>query len=99
MDKELELYKLIAPPIELSNDVRWVDEFGWIEDEFVVWVSKWWWNDFIAKLTQILGYSIFGDGGFKARIQADGICFVLSDITDKYGINLENVFPKEEYKY
>jgi hypothetical protein len=97
MNKELELYKLIISPD--NDDIQYVDEFGWIKDEFVVWVSKWWWNEFITRLTQILGYSIFDDGGFDAKIQADGIYFTLSDVTDKYGIDLENVFPKEKYRH
>lgn len=35
MNKELELYKLITEP-----DIQYADEFGWIDDEFVIWVSK-----------------------------------------------------------
>lgn len=94
MNKELELYKLITEP-----DIQYVDEFDWIDDEFVIWVSKWWWNEFITRLTQIFGYSIFDEGGFNAKIQTDCICFVLSDITDEYGIDLEEIFPKYKYKH
>lgn len=94
MNKELELYKLIT-----EQDIQCADEFGWIDDEFVIWVSKWWWNEFITRLTQIFGYSIFDEGGFNAKIQTDCICFVLSDIIDEYGIDLEEIFPKYKYKH
>ena len=97
MNQSVEIYKLIVSPDEDDKDIQWVDEFGWIKDEFVVWVSKYWWTDFISKLTDILGYSIFDEGGFDAKIQEDCICFVLSDITSD--IDFEEIFPKDKYQH
>lgn len=97
---ELELYKLIMHPEEDDPDFRCVDEFGWINnDEFCVWISHRVWDDFMDRFKKIFGLEIFDDGGIAAQIQEDDICFDLQAAVEPYGVNLEEVFPKNKYEH
>ena len=88
---ELELYKLI---------ISWVDEFGWIcGEEFCVWVNLLFFKDFMERFKEIFGSEVFDEGGIHAKIQEDCVCFALEDIMEWYGVELENVFPKDKYKH
>lgn len=102
MDKnyELELYKLIITPDEEYSDVSYVDEFGWVSDtEFFVWINLIWFKEFVKRLNDIFGYSLFDEGGIEARIGSNYVCINLEDFVNGYGINLETVFPKDKYKH
>ena len=100
MNTELELYKLITSPDEDSIDIKWVDDFGWIDDKFMIWVSKCYWHHFMTRLTQIFGYPLCpAVSGIDAKIYDETICFALSDMLSEDGINLEYVFPKNKYKH
>lgn len=102
MDKnyELELYKLIITPDEEYSDVSYVDEFGWVSDtEFFVWINLIWFKEFVKRLNDIFGYSLFDEGGIEARIGSNYVCINLEDFVNEYGINLETVFPKDKYKH
>lgn len=97
---ELELYKLIMQPDEDDPDVSWVDEFGWIcEEEFCVWVNLLFFEDFMERFKDIFGSEVFDEGGIRSKIQEDCVCFALEDIMEWYGVELENVFPKDKYKH
>lgn len=101
MDKnyELELYKLIMNPDEENSDVSYVDEFGWVSDtEFFIWVNLIWFREFVKRLNDIFGYSLFDEGGIEARIGSDYVCIDLENFVGMYGINLEEVFPKSKYR-
>lgn len=97
MNKELELYKLFTETDEYDETL--VDEFGWIGEYFYVWVDYSVCYEFMNKLKEIFGCSLFDNGGFDATIQFDSINFVLQDIIGGYGIDLEKVFPKDKYKH
>lgn len=102
MDKnyELELYKLIMGPDEDDQDISYVDEFGWISDtKFCIWITALWFGDFLEKLNDIFGYSLFDDGGIEARIGSDYICINLEDFVGEYGVDLERIFPKNKYRH
>lgn len=97
---ELELYKLIMQPDEDDPDISWVDEFGWIcGEEFCVWVNLLFLKDFMERFKEIFGSEVFDEGGIHAKIQDDCVCFALEDIMEGYGVELENVFPKDKYKH
>ena len=97
---ELELYKLIMHPDEDDPDISWVDEFGWIcGEEFCVWVNILFFKDFMERFKEIFGSEVFDEGGIHAKIQEDCVCFALEDIMEWYGVELENVFPKDKYKH
>ncbi len=97
---ELELYKLIMQPDEDDPDISWVDEFGWIcGEEFCVWVNILFFKDFMERFKEIFGSEVFDEGGIHAKIQEDCVCFALEDIMEWYGVELENVFPKDKYKH
>ena len=96
---ELELYKLIVIPDEEDSDISYVDEFGWVSDtEFYVWISIVWFEEFVKRLNDIFGYSLFDEGGIDARIGSDYVCIDLKDITAPY-MDLEEVFPKNQYRH
>ena len=97
---ELELYKLIMQPDDDGPDISWVDEFGWIcGEEFCVWVNLLFFKDFMERFKEIFGSEVFDEGGIHAKIQEDCVCFALEDIMEGYGVELENVFPKDKYKH
>ena len=102
MDKnyELELYKLIMYPDEEDTDISYVDEFGWVSDtEFFVWINLIWFKEFVDRLNNIFGYSLFDEGGIESRIGSNYVCIDLEDFVGDYGIDLEKVFPKSKYKH
>lgn len=98
MNYELELYKLIMTPDLEDLDLSYIDEMGWVDDMFLVWVSYIWLSDFIEGLKGIFGYGLFDDGGFNANMQSDGVCIDLCEALGSY-ISIENVFSKDKYRH
>ena len=95
----LELYKLVITPDEEDLDVSYVSEFGWVSDtEFLVWIDFIWFKEFMDRITEIFGYSIFDEANFNANIQSDSVCIDLQDVLYGY-VNVEEVFPKDKYKH
>ena len=93
---ELELYKLITGKDE--SGFCYVDELGWINDtQFCVWVSNYFFKDFIDGLTEIFGYGLYDDGGFDGNIQSDCVCIDLCEVLGNYGIDFKEVFPIKNY--
>ena len=86
---ELELYKLLINPEEDDIDISYVDEFGWVSNtEFYVWINLNWFNEFVKRLNDIFGYSLF-----------DCVCIDLEEVTSGYGIDLEGMFPRSKYTH
>ena len=97
---ELELYKLLINPEEDDIDISYVDEFGWVSNtEFYVWISINWFNEFVKRLSDIFGYSLFDEGGIEARICSDCVCIDLEEVISGYGVDLEEVFPRSKYTH
>ena len=97
---ELALYKLIMNPEEDGRDISYVDEFGWISNtEFCVWISLFWFKEFVDGLNQIFGYGLFDDGGIEATIGSNYVVIDLAAYVEGYGVEIENMFPKEKYRH
>lgn len=96
---ELRLFKLCCTR-ESEYEMNYVDELGWINDkQFCVLVPYLFVREFTEGLKKIFGYGLFDDGGFDCNMQFDGICIVLNDALSGYGIDFEEVFPKEKYRH
>lgn len=96
--RELELYKLCLTKINVYDDCV-CDELGWInEEQFCVWVHYAYLQYFVDKLKDIFGDSIFDDGGFDANMQENYACI---DLCKAIGhcIDIESMFPKDEFKH
>lgn len=98
MTPELKLYKLFFTNKNDYNDCI-CDEIGWInEKEFCVWIPYCYLQYAIEELSKIFGICIFDDGGFNANIQDGQVCI---DLCEAIGncIDIESVFPKEEFMH
>lgn len=94
---ELELYKLIMEGA--SCGFPYVSEFGWVNDtQFLIWVDYLWLKEFIDKMIEIFGDAIFNDGNFNAIMLSRTVCIDLADVLDEF-VDIEEVFPKEDYKH
>jgi len=94
----LDLYKLCCTN-DNDYETYMVDELGWINDkEFYVWVSYLYLKEFMDTLTKIFGYGLFDDYGFEGNMRADCVCIDLCKALDGC-VDLEAVFPKDEYKH
>lgn len=96
--EELELYKLIITPDPHNQNFSFVNEIGWVQDKFLVWVYYLWLPEFINGLVQIFGYGIFDDGGFDGNLQDECICIDLCEALGNF-VDLEDIFPKDEYQH
>lgn len=98
MTDELKLYKLLLTDRNVYEDII-CDELGWINDEqFCVWIPYCYLQYFIENLCKIFGNCIFDDGGFNANIQEEQVCIDLCEAIG-YCIDIESVFPKDEFKH
>ena len=88
---ELEVYKII-------KDNNLISELGWEGDCFCIWINYRDLDEFIIKMTELFGYSLFDDGSFKAIMQKEGVCIDLCEMLGEY-IDVEEVFPKETYQH
>jgi hypothetical protein len=90
---ELELFKIV------TEDETYIEEFGWVSDtQFFVWIRYYDLDDFMARMKDIFGYSLFDDGGFDANMQYNGVCIDLCEMLGDY-LDLEDVFPKGKYQH
>jgi hypothetical protein len=91
-NNELELYKLI-------NEEELVSEFGWCSDDSCcAWIDYRNLDEFMIKVIEIFGYSMFDDGGFNANMQSDGVCIDLCEMFGCY-LSVEGVFSKDKYRH
>ena len=97
---ELGLYKLLINPEEDDIDISYVDDFGWVSNtEFYVWISLNWLNEFVKRLSDIFGYSLFDEGGIETKIFSDCVCIDLEEVISGYGVDLEEIFPRSKYTH
>lgn len=91
MNRELA----ITPDSEYL-DTQYTDGCGQEHDRsFSTWDSSVWWHNFIEGLTRIFETGLFEEG----RSDANSIYINLSEVSAGYGIDLENIFPKDKYKH
>lgn len=91
--EEVALYKMIMLPEEDSL----VEDFGWVKDEFCIWVRHSMLDEFIRYFIHEFGYCGLDNGGVDVRLQnahvVINLCKLLGDV------DIELVFPKEKYRY
>lgn len=81
---ELQLYKWVE---------EYEPEWRWDGQKVIVWISVWSLESFL----KLFDSSIFNDGGgLDARLTGRYIAIVINDVCDYFGIEIENVFPKEK---
>ncbi|MDP4147049.1 MAG: hypothetical protein Q8936_21675 [Bacillota bacterium] len=97
--ESIELYKLlVTEDNKLCTPLA--GELGWVSnDEFLVWISYFYVNEFVQSMVEIFGNNLFDDGGFNANFQSDSICFDLEEILGGYDIDLKIIFPQDKYKH
>lgn len=93
LSDDLKIYKL------LTDEDTYVSELGWVTDEFCVWVSTFGFYEFIKNLECIVGNSMYEDGGIEAHIGDGYVVFGIGSILEMAGIDVESMFPKEDYKH
>ena len=82
---ELDLYKF------LNDEDNGVQQYNWVGEEFLVWISLWYLEDF----TKMVGYNYLSEGEIDCNLQSDCICIDIVDIAEYHDINLENILEKE----
>lgn len=100
MCNELALYKLCSTEDNEYKDYL-VSESGWTsETDFVVWVPHPYFIFFLKELKKVFGNSLFGrvGEGFSASIKEYDVCINLCNVLSDFDIDLQEIFPKEEYK-
>ncbi len=91
INQELELYKFVK-----AGEY----ECGWVNDEqFFIWPSFYQLEDFMRYVREIAGKTLFDDGGVEVTLMEDCVCIDLTGLLCGYDIELERVFPKEEFKH
>ena len=98
-ERNKRIYKLITDSHYVPN-YGWGDDYG-DKEKFMVVIGDDYFKDFIDELWEILGRSIYGqyEEGFTAIVQYRVICIDLCAILKNCNIDLEEIFPKEKFKY
>lgn len=96
--EEVALYKMLMLPNENDLEDTLVEEFGWVKDEFCVWIRYSALDEFIQYCIREFGYCGLDEGGIDVRLQDTyvviNLCELLGDDVD-----IESVFPKEKYTH
>lgn len=86
---ELEFYKWVQ---EWEPEWRWDINSETKEDDVIIWVSIY----SIESFCRLIDMGAFNDGGgLDARLQDRYIAIFAAEICNYYGIEIENVFPKQ----
>ena len=97
ISEEVALYKMIMLPNENDFEDSLIEEFGWVKDEFCVWIIHSMLDEFIQYFIHEFGYCGLDDGGVDVKLQYEyvviNLCELLGDI------DIESVFPKEKYTH
>lgn len=84
---ELTLYKFIN-----DNNIEWHWNQRGLSDDVLIFPAFYQIEDF-AKL---FSPSDFDESGIECTMKDKYFCFWMRDICEAYGIEIENVFPKEK---
>lgn len=79
------------------GDRDYIHEYGWADDEFLVWVPVGAIDEFSELIVDLFGYDCFRESGLNCVLTGDDVVVYLSKIIDSE--ELEEVFPKEEYPH
>lgn len=90
-NQELELYKLVTKD---------VSEFGWVNDEeFLLWLYHHELSDFIKNIIEIFDGCGFDEYGVEVHLREKYIVINLNNMLCNEDIELERIFPKDEYRH
>ena len=91
---ELQLYKWVHDNhIEYHCHSRWAVDDNSIIDEIVYIYPNYY---ELEELSKMLSPSIFDDGGIELHWNGRYFCLDLIPIAEYYGIDINNICPKEE---
>lgn len=94
MSDDLKLYKL------LTDEDSPVCEFGWLsKNEFCVWIYFFALDNFMKEIQEIVGDYLGNDGGTDCTICGDTIVIDIYDALEANDIEVENVFPIDEFRH
>ena len=95
---EVEFYKMIMLPEEDEPEYTLCEEFGWVHDEFLVWISYDQLQDFIEYFIKMFGCCGLDCCDCKADL---GVSYVVIDMCKLLGdtVDIESVFPKDRYQH
>lgn len=95
---EVALYKMLMLPNENDFDDIIIDKFGWVKDEFCVWIRHSMLDEFIQYLIHEFGYCGLDAGGMDVKLQDT---YIVINLCELFGdtVNIESVFPKEKYTH
>ena len=96
--EEVALYKMLMLPNENDLEDTLVEEFGWVKDEFCVWIRHSALDEFIQYFIREFGYCGLDSGGVDVRLQYE--CVVIN-LCELFGddVDIELVFPKDKYEH
>ncbi len=99
ISEEVALYKMLM--LSNENDLvenTLVEEFGWVEDEFCVWIRHSALDEFIQYFIHEFGYCGLDEGGVDVKLQYEDVVINLCELFED-DVDIESVFPKEKYKH
>ncbi len=80
---ELELYKFVS-----KNKL----EYHWHNDDVVLIVNFY----HLEEFNKLLGHEISDEDGITCTFKDGYICFMMNDICEYFGIDINNIFEKEK---
>lgn len=95
--EEVALYKMLMLPNENDFEDTLIDEFGWVKDEFCIWIRHSMLDEFVQYFIHEFGYCGLDDGGMNVRLQDEYLVINLCELLED--ADIEFVFPKEKYQH
>lgn len=99
ISEEVTLYKMLM--LSNENDLvenTLVEEFGWVEDKFCVWIRHSALDEFIQYFIHEFGYCGLDEGGVDVKLQYECVVIDLCELLED-DVDIELVFPKDKYKH
>ena len=96
--EEVALYKMLMLPNENDLEYSLVEEFGWVKDEFCVWIRHSMLVEFVQYFIHEFGYCGLDIGGIDVKLQDTYIVINLCELFG-YTVNIESAFPKDKYAH
>lgn len=93
--EEVALYKMLMLPNENDLEDSLVEEFGWVKDEFCVWIRHSVLDEFIQYFIREFGCCRLDSGGVDVRLQYECVVVNLCELLED--VDIESVFPKDKY--